>query len=201
MRQPTHFHREPEHWDQTPRRSNHENEKTAYRSAAGVALAAAFLLVWIALAVGILGVEGYPADLMYVGILAVGFIDAIIARFQPIGMSRALFATALAQALVTLVALILRKHQSSVSSVPEILILNSFFVALFVGSVLLFKYAARKELPRPQGPRVDPRVGTTSSGSLNVDFGSPGIARRADLPVAELPASPPGDPRRRRRRA
>ena len=39
MRQPTHFHREPEPWNQTPRRRNHENEKTAYRSAAGVGLA------------------------------------------------------------------------------------------------------------------------------------------------------------------
>ena len=127
-------------------------KKTAYRSAAGVALAGAFLLGWIALAVGILGVEGDPADLMYVGVLAVGFIGAIIARFQPIGMSRALFATALAQALVALVALILGKHQSSVSSVPEILILNGFFAALFVGSALLFKFAGRKELPAAAGP-------------------------------------------------
>ena len=42
---------------------------------------------------------------MYFGVLAVGFIGAFIARFQPRGMARALFATAVAQALVPVIAL------------------------------------------------------------------------------------------------
>ena len=37
-----------------------------------LALAAAFLLIWINLAVGIIGDEGEPANLLYVGVLAVG---------------------------------------------------------------------------------------------------------------------------------
>ena len=83
---------------------------------------------------------------MYFGVLAVGIIGTIIARFQPHGMAPALFATALAQALVAVIAVIAGKHQSSVSSVSEILILNGFFVALFIGSALLFRYAAREAL-------------------------------------------------------
>ena len=43
----------------------------AYRAAVGVALAAALLLVWMNLAVGIIGSEDNPANLMYVGVLAV----------------------------------------------------------------------------------------------------------------------------------
>jgi hypothetical protein len=39
-------------------------------------------------------------------VLAVGLIGAIIACFRPHGMARALFATALAQALVAVIALI-----------------------------------------------------------------------------------------------
>ena len=80
-----------------------------------------------------------------VGVLAVGLIGVIAARLQPHGMARALFATAFAQALVAFVALIVGKHQSSVSSVPEILILNGFFIALFLGSARLFGNAARQE--------------------------------------------------------
>src|SRR5688572_13837431 len=80
--------------------------KIAYRTAVGVAVAAALLLVWINLAVGIIGTEDNPANLMYIGLLAVGFIGALIARFQPQGMARALFATALAQALVAVIAVI-----------------------------------------------------------------------------------------------
>ena len=88
----------------------------AYRAAVGVALAAALLLVWINLAVGIIGNEDNPANLMYIGVLAVGTIGAIIARFQPHGMARALFATALAQGLVVVIALIAGKQHSPISS-------------------------------------------------------------------------------------
>lgn len=68
----------------------------SYRAAAGVALATAFFLVWVNLAVGVIGNEGNPANLMYGGVLAIGIIGAILARSQPHGMARALEATALA---------------------------------------------------------------------------------------------------------
>ena len=80
-------------------------DNSTYRAAVGVALAAAFILVWINLAVGIIGSEDSPANLMYGGVLAVGIIGAVIARFQPVGMARALSATALVQALVDVIAL------------------------------------------------------------------------------------------------
>ncbi len=110
----------------------------AYRAAVVVALAAASILVWVNAAVGIIGDEGDLANLMYFGVLAVGFIGAIIARFQPHGMARALFATALAQALVTVIALI-AELGSPWSGTGEILISNGFFIALWVGSALLFR--------------------------------------------------------------
>ena len=55
------------------------------------------MLVWINLAVGIIGSEDNPANLMYGGVLAVGVAGAVAARFRPGGMARALAATALAQ--------------------------------------------------------------------------------------------------------
>jgi hypothetical protein len=123
----------------------------AYRAAVGVAVAAALLLVWINLAVGIIGNEGNPANLMYIGVLAVGIIGALIARFQPHGMARALFTTALAQALVAMIAL-LAGLGSPASGPGEILILNGFFVALFVGSAWLFRHSAREQPPAGAGP-------------------------------------------------
>lgn len=127
--------------------------KTAYRSAVGVAVATAFILVWMVGAVGVIGEEGDRADLMYGGVLAVGIIGAIIARFHPDGMARALLATALAQALVAVIALIAGKHQAPISSVFEILGLNGFFVALFIGSAWLFRRAARKQPAADAGPQ------------------------------------------------
>ena len=131
----------------------------AYRFAVGAALAAAFILVWVNLAVGLIGSEDEPANLMYFGVLAVGIMGALIARFQPRGMARALFVTALAQALVVVIALIAGKHRDEVSPLFEILALNGFFIAMFVGSALLFRHAAREQTPASVGGPIDERAG------------------------------------------
>jgi hypothetical protein len=115
---------------------------TAYKFAVGVALAAALLLVWLSLGVGIIGRDGDPANRMYFGVLAVGFIGALIARFRPRGMARALFAAALAQTLVAAIALFARLGYPW-SGPLELSILNGFFVALFVASAWLFRRAAQ----------------------------------------------------------
>jgi hypothetical protein len=116
----------------------------AYRAGVGVALAAGLLLVWVNGAVGIIGSEDNDANLMYVGVLAVGIIGAIIARFQPGRMARVLSATALAQALVAVVALVAGLGATEPPGPLGILILNGFFVALFVGSASLFRRAAQQ---------------------------------------------------------
>ena len=77
--------------------------------------------------------------------IAIGIIGAIIVRFQPQGMARVLLAAAVAQALVAGIALIAGMQRSPNSSVAEILILNGFFVALFLVSSWLFRSASRKQ--------------------------------------------------------
>ena len=76
-------------------------------------------------------------------VLAVGLIGAIIARFHPLPMARVLFAMALAQALVAVVALVAGLGATEPPGPLRILILNGFFVALFVGSASLFRRAAQ----------------------------------------------------------
>lgn len=118
-------------------------DSTAYRVAVGIAVAAGLILIWINLAVGIIGNEDHPANLMYLGVLAVGLIGSIIVRLKPRGMARVLFATALVQALVPVIALIIWKPSfSEPPGVVGVFFLNAFFVMLFVGSALLFRHAA-----------------------------------------------------------
>jgi hypothetical protein len=123
----------------------------AYRAAVGVALVAAFLLVWVNGAVGLIGSEDNEANLMYAGVLAVGVIGAGIARFQPRGMARAMFATALVQSSVAAIALIAGLGEPY-SGPFEIVASNAFFVALFVGSALLFRKAVRGRPDGGDGP-------------------------------------------------
>lgn len=122
------------------------SDSIAYRTAVGVAVVAGLLLIWMSLAVGIIGSGDNPANLLYIGVLAVGIIGASIARFQPRGMAHTLFATALIQILVPVIALIF--WSPSLEEPPGtvgVFGLNAFFALLFVISALLFRSAARSE--------------------------------------------------------
>lgn len=119
----------------------------AYRAAVGIAVAAAFLLVWMNLAVGIIGSEDNPANLMYGGVLAVAIVGAVVARFRQHGMTRALVATALAQMVVAAIALMAGEHRSPVSSVTEILGLNGLFAAVWLMSAVLSRKASAGAVP------------------------------------------------------
>jgi hypothetical protein len=125
-------------------------KKTAYRVAVGAAIATAFILVWANLAVGLIGTENNPANLMYVGVLAVALIGAAIARLEPRGMAKALFATALAQVLVAVIALTVWNPPITTGAVP-VLGVNAFFAVLWVGSALLFLRANARLEVEPAG--------------------------------------------------
>ena len=116
-------------------------DTSMYNVAVSIALAAALILVWLSLGVGIIGRDGDPANRMYFGVLAVGILGALIARFRPGGMARALFAMALAQTSVALVALIGGLGRPW-SGPLELTLLNGFFVVMFLGSAWLFRRAA-----------------------------------------------------------
>jgi hypothetical protein len=112
---------------------------TAYRAAVGIAVLGAFLTVWFNLAVGIIGDEHNPANLMFGGVLAVGIVGGLLARFQPEGMMRALLGTAIAQAVVGIVALFIPQAQG------EVWILTAFFIVLWLLSAALFRRAVRAQ--------------------------------------------------------
>ena len=122
------------------------SDSTAYRIAVGIAVVAGLMLIWVNLAVGVIGSEDNPANLLYAMVIVIGITGAGIARFRPRGMARALFATALAQALVPVIALIVwRPSLDEAPGIVGVFILNGFFVGLFVVSGLLFRRASASD--------------------------------------------------------
>ena len=117
------------------------NARTTYRFAVGIALAAAFLLAWVSPSVGLIGADGDPANLMYLGVFAVGAVGTALARLRPSGMARTLSAMAAAQAVVAAIALFGGLGRPW-SGPLEIVFSNGFFIALFAGSAWLFRRAA-----------------------------------------------------------
>ena len=125
---------------------------TAYRAAVGVAVVAAFILIWMNLAVGIIGSEDNPANLMYGGVLAVAGLGGLIVRFQPRGMALVLAATAIAQAFVGVIALMAGLGSTGANWPRVIVVLTGFFSALWLLSAWLFRKAARERTSASPAP-------------------------------------------------
>jgi hypothetical protein len=79
---------------------------------------------------------------MFVAVFAVLGIGTVLARLDASGMARALFATAVTQGLVAVVALVAGKHDAS-APVTEVLALTGMFGALWLASAWLFRKAAQ----------------------------------------------------------
>jgi hypothetical protein len=126
-----------------------------YRFAVGIACTTGAALAFITAAVGIIG-DG-PVNLLYLGVVAIAFGGAIAARFEPRGMALALYATALAQTLVPVVALLMWKagwdellisssspHPPFHPGIAQVFGLNAIFVMLWIVSGLLFRHCASR---------------------------------------------------------
>jgi len=63
------------------------SQKTIDRLAVVVSVMTGFLTIWANLAVGIIGREDNPMNLLYFGILAVGIVGAVISRGRSEGLA------------------------------------------------------------------------------------------------------------------
>jgi hypothetical protein len=113
-----------------------------YRAAVGVALAGAFLLIWLNGAVGIIGSENNDANLMYFGVLAVAALGAMAVRLEARPMTFVLVATAAAQMLVAAIA-IAGGWAPAGDGTKDLVMITGFFGLVWLTSAALFREAAR----------------------------------------------------------
>ena len=102
--------------------------------AAGLALGAAFLTVWINLAVGIVGAQGNPVNDLFFGVVAFALAASLVARFQPRPMVIAMAATGVVQLCVGLYA---ANGQS-----PEAWVFTVAMCAAWWASSALYRYGS-----------------------------------------------------------
>lgn len=120
--------------------------RVAYRSGIAVALAAAFLEVWINLAVGIVGSEDNPVNQGFYGVVVAAAACAFTARLQAGGMARAMLATAGVQAVLALaVATAPSTARVEPMGALGVLALSGLFTALWLVSAALFHRSAGQE--------------------------------------------------------
>lgn len=119
----------------------------AYRFAVGLAVVAGFVFTWMNM-VRTTESEN-PANWLNYSVLVIGACGAAIVRFEPRGMARVLFATALLQLLIPgLVYFFTRDHPGP--NVQSVIVFNVFFATLFVASALLFRHASARKVDAPK---------------------------------------------------
>jgi hypothetical protein len=121
------------------------SKDVVYRVAAGVAVITAFLLVWVNVAVGFLGNENNPYNLIFFVLLGLTLIGAFLVEFRAKGLGRLLAGTAAGQALIGIVALMAGLGEPGNRGIYEAFMGTSMFVGLWLASAWLFSRAARRE--------------------------------------------------------
>ena len=101
-----------------------------------VAVAASFLIVWVNLAVGMIGSEGNPYNLLFGGVIGVALLGSALARFRPAGMVHAMMAAALAQGLIA---------AGGLPADPRGALLGGMMAGLWLLAAWLFWIGARLE--------------------------------------------------------
>ncbi len=112
----------------------------SYKAGVAVALIAGFGLAWSNMVH--VADSHNPANLIYYSVLVVGGVGALLARLEPRGLARTLFAMA---ATLALIALILPSGAPP-SMARNMAIGHGVFVAMFITSGLLFRRASMAEL-------------------------------------------------------
>lgn len=112
-----------------------------YRMGVAIALAVAFLSIWINLAVGIVG-EDNPANVHYFGLVAMAGAAGFAGEFRARAMLRAMACVAAATAFVGLLVVTAPVNAAIPGLTARVLAISAIFAAMWLASAGLFWRAA-----------------------------------------------------------
>jgi hypothetical protein len=122
--------------------------RMTYLAAFASGLGAILVIVWVSLAVGIIGEPDNSANLVFAGVLVVAFFGSLLSKLKPSGLSRAMWAAAAAQLVAGITAITVTGLTPDATGVWAVTGFNLALVAAFVVSAWLF---GRRD--RSQGPK------------------------------------------------
>jgi hypothetical protein len=110
------------------------SDSPAYRAGVALALAASFLTIWATGAVGMIGDEGNPLNLMFLGVILIALLGSAVGSFRAGAMGWVMIAAAAAQLLA-----------STIGMFTDLLggIYSAMFAAIWLTSAAMFRRAER----------------------------------------------------------
>ncbi len=115
----------------------------SYRIGAGLAVLASVLLIWINGAVGIIGSEDHPANLLYLGVVLAAFVGGVVSRFLADGLSLSMIIAAVIQVVIGVVAVLRGWGEGSENWPQPVIVLSLVFGLIWLASAALFRRAGR----------------------------------------------------------
>lgn len=110
---------------------------STYRAGVAILVLGSVLVTWVNLAVGIIGDEDNPLNLMFFAIPLIGGLVGLFGRFKASAMVRAALAMAAAQAVTVVIAVFVRDHLAAS--------FDGFFVAMWLVAAGLFRFDASND--------------------------------------------------------
>lgn len=130
------------------------SHSTRYRVAAVLALMAGFMMIWVNLAVGIIGDGDHPVNLLYFVVVMGGLVGTVTSRFRPAGLATTLYLMVIALVLIGVGVIVTGSFPAATPAsdaqaiealVIQVLGITGFFSMLFLVPALLFQQAAKDE--------------------------------------------------------
>ncbi|MEM7763855.1 MAG: hypothetical protein AAF290_07210 [Pseudomonadota bacterium] len=116
----------------------------AQRFAWQVTLFGVFLMLWVSGAVGIIGSEDNPANLMFAALLATGVCGSAISRLRPKGLRITLALMAVAQIIIALVDWQWRLGAAGLAWPRDVWTATTIFTIIWLVAAVLFDRAHRQ---------------------------------------------------------
>ena len=126
----------------------------AYRGGAAIMAIGLFLLVWIDLAVGIIGSENNPANGLFLGVVGIGVVGAAMARLRAGGMAATMLAMAAAQVAIGGWALATGMGVEGAAWPRDVIVLTAGFTGFWLVGAWLFSRAVGPERFGFSSPRA-----------------------------------------------
>lgn len=128
-----------------------KGNNTTYKIATALGAIGVLALIWINGAVGIIGSENNPANMMYEAVLIVGLWGMIISGLKPKGMTITMSIVAISQILVPIAALLLWNTDTGIAGesfwgnrgIAGVFMINAAFAVLWIATGLLFHKATQ----------------------------------------------------------
>lgn len=115
----------------------------SYRLGGLIALLATVGLVWVNGAVGFLGDEDNPANLMFLEVIAIAVVGSVIVRFRAAGLAKVMATAALAQLVVGIVGYAAGWASPGLAGLTEVAMGTVLFGSMWLVSAGLFHWAAK----------------------------------------------------------